>query len=75
MRQPDQITIDRALLLYLLQLGDEHGMGSDVKLQQMAFLAELQMFGQDFKGFHFEFLYLYPHIRSSFDLIFLVVTY
>lgn len=55
MRKPDQITVDRALLLYLLQLGEEHGIGSDVKLQQLCFLAALQMFGKGFKGFHFEF--------------------
>ncbi|MFQ5574857.1 MAG: hypothetical protein ACE5E0_04450, partial [Terriglobia bacterium] len=55
MRKPNQIAIDRALLLYLLQLGEEHGIGSDVKLQQLTFLAELQMFGKGLKGFHFEF--------------------
>lgn len=55
MRKPQQITVDRALLLYLLQLGEEGGMGSDVKLQQIAFLAELQMFGKRLKGLHFEF--------------------
>lgn len=55
MRKPNQIAIDRALLLYLLQLGEEHGISSDVKLQQLTFLAELQMFGKGLKGFHFEF--------------------
>ncbi len=55
MRQPNQITVDRAFLLYVLQLGEEHGMWSDVKLQQLAFLAELQMFGKGLRGFHFEF--------------------
>lgn len=55
MRKPNQITVDRALLLYLLQLGEEQGIGSDVKLQQLAFLAALTMFGKRLKGFHFEF--------------------
>lgn len=43
----------------MLQLGEEPGpgpgMGSDVKAQQIAFLAELHMFGKRLKGFHFEF--------------------
>ena len=55
MRKPNQITVDRALLLYLLHVAEEHGIGSDVKLQQLGFLAELQMFGKGLKGFHFEF--------------------
>ena len=55
MRKPNQITIDRAMLLYLLELGEAHGVGSDVKLQQIAFLAELQLFGKRLKGLHFEF--------------------
>jgi hypothetical protein len=55
MRKPSQITIDRALLLYVLHLAEPHGLLSDVKLQQLCFLCELQMFGKGFKGFHFEF--------------------
>ena len=55
MRKPNQIAVDRALLLYLLHLGQEHVPWSDVKLQQVAVLAELQMFGKGLKGFHFEF--------------------
>jgi hypothetical protein len=55
MRKPDQITVDRALLLYVLHLAEPHGLLSDVKLQQLCFLCELQMFGKGFKGFHFEF--------------------
>lgn len=55
MRQPHQITVDRALLLYVLQCAEPHGLLSDVKLQQLCFLCELQMFGKGFKGFHFEF--------------------
>ena len=55
MRKPNQITVDRALLLYVLHLAEPHGLLSDVKLQQLCFLCELQMFGKGFKGFHFEF--------------------
>ena len=55
MRKPQQITVDRALLLYTLYLAEPHGLLSDVKLQQLCFLCELQMFGKGFKGFHFEF--------------------
>ena len=57
MRKPNEITMDRALLLYVLKLAEEFGMGAggDVKLQQLVFLAELQMFGKGLKGFHFEF--------------------
>jgi len=49
------MTIDRALLLYVLHLAEPHGLMSDVKLQQLCFLCELQMFGKNLKGFHFEF--------------------
>jgi len=55
MRQPSQIAVDRALLLYALHLAEPHGLLSDVKLQQLCFLSELQMFGKGLKGFHFEF--------------------
>jgi hypothetical protein len=55
MRKPNQITVDRALLLYVLHQAEPHGLLSDVKLQQLCFLCELQMFGKGFKGFHFEF--------------------
>jgi len=55
MRQPHQIAVDRALLLYVLHLAEPHGLLSDVKLQQLCFLCELQMFGKGLKGFHFEF--------------------
>lgn len=55
MRKPSQITVDRALLLYVLHLAEPHGLLSDVKLQQLCFLCELQMFGKGFKGFHFEY--------------------
>jgi len=55
MRTPNQITVDRALLLYVLHVAEPHGLLSDVKLQQVCFLCELQTFGKGFKGFHFEF--------------------
>src|SRR5512134_921052 len=55
MRQPNQITVDRALLLYVLHRAEPYGLLSDVKLQQLCFLCELQMFGKGLKGFHFEF--------------------
>ena len=55
MRKPNQITVDRALLLYVLHRAEPHGLLSDVKLQQLCFLCELQMFGKGVKGFHFEF--------------------
>ncbi len=67
MRKPSDIAIDRALLLYLLQFvqrpEDEETeeespaavLMSDVKVQQLAFLCELQMFAQGFKGFHYEY--------------------
>ena len=55
MRKPAQITVDRALLLYVLHLAEPLGQLSDVKLQQLCFLCELQTFGKGFRGFHFEF--------------------
>ena len=55
MRTPNQITVDRALLLYVLQLAEPYGQLSDVKLQQLCFLCELQTFAKGLKAFHFEF--------------------
>lgn len=55
MRTPNQITVDRALLLYILQLAEPYGQLSDVKLQQLCFLCELQTFAKGLKTFHFEF--------------------
>jgi hypothetical protein len=55
MRTPNQITVDRALLSYVLHLAEPYGLLSDVKLQQLCFLCELQTFGKGFKGMHFEF--------------------
>ena len=56
MRKPHETTIDRALLIYVLHLTESYGLMSDVKLQQLIFLCELQMFGKSMKGFHFEFM-------------------
>jgi hypothetical protein len=68
MRKPEQITVDRALLLYLLRLAEPHGLMSDVKLQQLAFLCELQMFNKGVKGFHFEFFrYAYGVFSKDLD--------
>ncbi|NGZ10526.1 MAG: hypothetical protein CV088_14245 [Nitrospira sp. LK70] len=55
MRTPNQITVDRALLLYVLQLAEPYDGMSDVKLQQLCFLCELQTFAKGLKAFHFEF--------------------
>lgn len=55
MRTPNQITVDRALLLYVLQLTEPYGQQSDVKLQQLCFLCELQTFAKGIRAFHFEF--------------------
>jgi hypothetical protein len=54
-RTPNQITVDRGLLLYVLQLAEPYGLLSDVKLQQLCFLCELQTFAKGLKAFHFEF--------------------
>lgn len=55
MRTPNQITVDRALLLYVLGVVEPYGHLSDVKLQQLCFLCELQTFAKGVKAFHFEF--------------------
>lgn len=55
MRLPSQITVDRALLLYVLHQAEPYGHLSDVKLQQLCFLCELQTFAKGLKSFHFEF--------------------
>lgn len=55
MRTPTQITVDRALLLYVLQLLEPYGRPTDVKVQQLCFLCELQTFAKGLKAFHFEF--------------------
>lgn len=55
MRTPNQITVDRALLLYVLHLTEPYGGFSDVKLQQLCFLCELQTFAKGIRALHFEF--------------------
>lgn len=55
MRTPNHLIIDRALLLYVLHEAEPYGLLSDVKLQQLCFLCELQTFGKGLKGLHFEF--------------------
>ena len=37
MRKPHEMTVDRALLLYVLSLAEPYGLLSDVKLQQLCF--------------------------------------
>lgn len=56
MRKPSEVTSDRALLIYILHLTESMGLMSDVKLQQLLFLCELQMLGKDLKGLYFEFV-------------------
>lgn len=68
MRLSHQMTTDRALLLYLLHLAEPHGFLGDVKLQQLAFLCELQMFGKGLRGLHFEFFrYAYGAFSKDLD--------
>ncbi|MBI5776316.1 MAG: hypothetical protein HY444_02910 [Nitrospirae bacterium] len=68
MRKPDQITVDRALLVALLHLAEPHGLMNDVKLQQLAFLSELQMFNKGVKGLHCEFFrYAYGAFSKDLD--------
>jgi hypothetical protein len=55
MRKSHEMTIDRGLLLFILHLAEPHGLLSDVKLQQLCFLCELQLFGRGMKALHFEF--------------------
>ncbi len=69
MRTPHDITIDRALLVHALRVVEEHAwsMVSDVKVQQLIFLAELQMLGQGVRGLHYEFM-RFPYGAFSKDL-------
>lgn len=69
MRTPREITIDRTLLVYGLYLAQENAcsMVSDVKLQQLVFLAELQMLGKGVRGWHYEFM-RFPYGAFSKDL-------
>ena len=69
MRKPQEITIDRTLLVYGLHLAQEKecSMVSDVKVQQLIFLAELQMLGKGVRGLHYEFM-RFPYGAFSKDL-------
>ena len=69
MRKPQEITIDRTLLIFVLHLSEskEFSIVSDVKLQHLVFLAELQMLGKGLRGFHYEFM-RYPYGVFSKDL-------
>ena len=67
MRKPVEVTSDRALLIYTLHLTESMGLMSDVKLQQLLFLAELQMLGKGFKGLHWEFV-RFPYGAFSKDV-------
>jgi hypothetical protein len=67
MRKPIEVTSDRALLIYTLHLTESMGLMSDVKLQQLLFLAELQMLGKGFKGLHWEFV-RFPYGAFSKDV-------
>ena len=55
MRLAHHMTIDRALLLHILHLAEPYGLLNDVKLQQLCFLCELQLFNKGFRALHFEF--------------------
>ena len=69
MRKPQEITIDRTLLVYGLHLAQEKecSMVSDVKVQQLIFLAGLQMLGKGVRGLHYEFM-RFPYGAFSKDL-------
>ena len=67
MRKPTEVTSDRAFLIYTLHLTESMGLMSDVKLQQLLFLCELQMLGKGLKGLHFEFV-RFPYGAFSKDL-------
>lgn len=67
MRKPSEVTGDRALLIYILHVTESMGLMSDVKLQQLLFLCELQMLGKGLKGLHFEFV-RYPYGAFSKDV-------
>jgi len=71
MRKPVEVTSDRAFLIYTLHLmesiEDSGGLMSDVKLQQLLFLAELQMLGKGLNGLHWEFV-RFPYGAFSKDV-------
>jgi hypothetical protein len=71
MRKLQDVTSDRALLLYTLHkienLEGVPGLMNDVKLQQLLFLAELQMFGDHLRGLNWEFV-RFPYGAFSKDV-------
>ena len=71
MRKPVEVTSDRAFLIYTLHLieamENAGGLMSDVKLQQLLFLAELQMLGKGINGLHWEFV-RFPYGAFSKDV-------
>lgn len=71
MRKPQEVTSDRALLLYTLHtiehLEGVTGLMSDVKLQQLLFIAELRMLGNGLKGLNWEFV-RFPYGAFSKDV-------
>ncbi len=69
MRTPHDITIDRTLLVYALYVIQEKAwpVVSDVKVQQLVFLAALQMLGKGLRGLHYEFM-RFPYGAFSKDL-------
>lgn len=68
MRKPHEIAIDRALLIFLLRQAEPFEIGNDVKLHQLVFLCELQLFNKRLKGFHFEFFrYAYGAFSKDLD--------
>ena len=67
MRKPSEVSSDRALLILTLHLTESMGLMSDVKLQQLLFLCELQMLGKGVKGLHFEFV-RFPYGAFSKDV-------
>ncbi len=69
MRTPHNIMIDRTLLVYALRMVQEKewAMVSDVKVQQLIFLAELQMLGKGVRGLHYAFM-RFPYGAFSKDL-------
>jgi len=70
MRKPAEIAIDRTLLVFLLHSIQQHEfeMVSDVKLQQLVFLCELQMLGKGLRGFHYDFMrYAYGAFSKDLD--------
>lgn len=69
MRTPRDITIDRTLLIYALHVIQEKewAMVSDVKVQQLIFLAELHMLGKGLRGLHYDYM-RFPYGAFSKDL-------